>query len=191
MTKLTEKFDRALLYAAATHSEQKRKGTNIPYLAHLLAVAATVLEYDGDEDMAIAALLHDALEDQGGLPRLEDIRGRFGDRVADIVLACSDSTDTGQSKAPWEARKERYIAHLADLDRDTLLVSLADKIHNARSILRDSRREGIGSKVWDRFKRPKNLTVWYYSALAETFRKLLPGQLSDELADIARAMQEG
>lgn len=191
MTNLTEKFDRAFLYAAATHSEQKRKGTNIPYLAHLLAVAATVLEYDGDEDMAIAALLHDAVEDQGGLPRLEDIRGRFGDRVADIVLACSDSTDAGQSKAPWEARKERYIAHLAELDRETLLVSLADKIHNARSILRDSRREGIGSKVWDRFKRPKNLTVWYYSALAEAFRELLPGQLSDELADIARAMQEG
>lgn len=188
MTNLTEKFDRALLYAAAVHGGQKRKGTDIPYLAHLMAVAATVLEYGGSEDMAIAALLHDAVEDQGGLPRLEDIRARFGPKVADIVLACSDATEVGRPKPEWRARKERYIAHLADLDQDTLLVSLSDKVHNARSILRDSRREGIGAAVWDRFNRPRKDTCWYYSALAEAFQMHRPGQLSNELRDIAAEM---
>jgi (p)ppGpp synthase/HD superfamily hydrolase len=190
MTALTEKFDRALLYTSAVHGGHKRKGTDIPYIAHLLAVAATVLEYDGSEDMAIAALLHDAVEDQGGLPRLDDIRSRFGDRVADIVFACTDSAETGRPKAEWRIRKERYIAHLDDVDKEALLVSLADKVHNARSILRDSRREGIGALVWDRFNRPKPDTCWYYSALAEAFQRRLPGQLSDELAHLARALAD-
>lgn len=184
MTELTEKFDRALLYASAAHGRQKRKGTDIPYLAHLLAVAATVLEYGGSQDVAIAALLHDTVEDQGGLPRAEDIRRQFGDRVADIVLACSDSTSEGE-KAGWRERKEAYLAHIATMDRGARLVSLSDKIHNARSILRDSRREGIGEDVWARFNRPKQDVLWYYTALGGAFQQHFPGQLSDELAHIA------
>lgn len=141
-TVLTDRFDRALLYATHVHGGQVRKGTPIPYIAHLLAVAATVLEYDGSEDMAIAALLHDAVEDQGGEPRLSDIRNRFGDRVADIVRSCSDTvvnSSAGQQKEDWHTRKTRYVEHLNLVDQETLLVSLSDKIHNARSVLRDLR----------------------------------------------------
>src|SRR4029078_6921945 len=141
-TVLTDRFDRALLYATHVHGGQMRKGTSIPYIAHLLAVAATVLEYDGSEDVAIAALLHDAAEDQGGEPRLADVRNRLGDRVADIVRSCSDTL--AKSKEDWRVRKNRYIKHLDTADGDTLLVSLADKVHNARSILRDVRRPDIG-----------------------------------------------
>ena len=114
-TVLTDRFDRALLYATHVHGGQVRKGTSIPYVAHLLAVAATVLEYGRSEDMAIAALLHDAVEDQGGEPRLSDIRNRFGDRVADIVRSCFDSvvnTAAGQHKEDKRTRKMRYIEHL-------------------------------------------------------------------------------
>lgn len=189
MTKLTDKFDRAFIYASAIHGGQVRKGTSIPYLSHLMAVSATVLEYDGTEDMAIAALLHDSVEDQGGMPRLDDIRVKFGNSVADIVLACSDSTETGQPKPEWADRKKKYIEHLKELSHDALLVSLSDKVHNARSILRDSRRVNIGMAVWDRFKRPKEDTIWYYGALAAEFQALLPGQLSDELAAIVIEMK--
>ena len=144
---LTDRFDRALRYATHVHGGQVRKGTTVPYVAHLLAVAATVLEYGGDEEMAIGALLHDAAEDQGGSARLQDIRNRFGDRVANFVAACSDSlanTAAGEKKAGWHERKEKYIAHLPELNRDTLLISLSDKVHNARSILRDLRKNEAG-----------------------------------------------
>jgi (p)ppGpp synthase/HD superfamily hydrolase len=188
---LTDRFDRALLYATHVHGGQLRKGTSVPYVAHLLAVAATVLEYGGSEDMAIAALLHDAAEDQGGEPRLADIRNRFGDRVADIVRACSDSiTGTGQPKADWHQRKARYLAHLAAADPDTLLVSLADKIHNARSILRDLRKPEVGAAVWARFKPARADTIAQYRALAQTFAKHLPGQLADELGEIVDALEQ-
>jgi GTP pyrophosphokinase len=139
-TVLTDRFDRALLYATHVHGGQVRKGTSTPYVAHLLAVAATVLEYGGDEDLAIAALLHDSVEDQGGKARLEDVRNRFGDGVARIVEACSDSiadTGKGERKSHWRERKEAYLAHLRTADEDILWVSLADKVHNARTILRD------------------------------------------------------
>ena len=149
---LTDRFDRALLYATHVHGGQVRKGTPIPYIAHLLAVSATVLEYDGSEDVAIAALLHDAVEDQGGEPRLSDIRNRFGDRVADIVRSCSDTvvnSSSGQQKEDWHTRKKRYVEHLNLVDQDTLFVSLSDKIHNARSILvtfvSRNRQSGVGS----------------------------------------------
>ena len=130
-TVLTDRFDRALLYATHVHGGQVRKGTSIPYVAHLLAVAATVLEYGGSEDMAVAALLHDAAEDQGGEPRLSDIRNRFGDRVADMVRSCSDSVvelSVGQQKEGWRTRKMKYIEHLDTVDKETLLVSLSDKV---------------------------------------------------------------
>jgi (p)ppGpp synthase/HD superfamily hydrolase len=160
MSVLTDRFDRALLYATHVHGGQVRKGTSIPYVAHLLAVAATVLEYGGSEDMAIAALLHDAVEDQGGEPRLSDIRNRFGDRVSDIVRSCSDSvvnTSAGQHKEDKRTRKTRYIEHLETADKETLLVSLSDKIHNARSILRDLRKPEIGTTVWARFKSRRSV----------------------------------
>src|SRR5205809_5440584 len=142
-TVLTDRFDRALLYATHVHGGQARKGTSVPYIAHLLAVAGTVLEYGGSEDLAIAALLHDAVEDQGGEPRLSDIRNRFGDRVADIVRSCSDTVvnaSAGERKEDWYIRKKGYIEHLNTVDQETLLVSLSDKVHNARSILRDLRK---------------------------------------------------
>src|SRR5258706_13567310 len=124
---LTDRFDRALLYASHVHGGQVSKGTSTPYVALLLAVAATVLEYGGDEDLAIAALLHDSVEDQGGKGRLEDVRSRFGERVARIVEACSDSladTAKGERKAHWKERKETYLAHLQTADDDILRVSL-------------------------------------------------------------------
>lgn len=191
-TALTDRFDRALLYATHVHGGQVRKATTIPYVAHLLAVAATILEYGGSEDMTIAGLLHDAVEDQGGESRLADIRNRFGDRVADIVRSCSDSvvnTAAGQQKEDWRTRKVRYIDHLKTVDPETRLVSLSDKVHNARSILRDLRKPEIGSAVWDRFKQPKEDTLWYYRELANAFAQLLPGQLADELMEIVIVLE--
>ena len=197
-TVLTDRFDRALLYATHIHGGQVRKGTPIPYIAHLLAVAATVLEYDGSEDMAIAALLHDAVEDQGGEPRLSDIRNRFGDRVADIVRSCSDTvvnSSAGQQKEDWRTRKKRYVEHLDLVDQETLLVSLSDKIHNARSILRDLRKPEIGKAVWDRFKPTRKETLEYYRELAKSFQRRLKNQsakmqLADELSEIVDVLEK-
>ena len=191
-TILTDRFDRALLYATHVHGGQVRKKTTIPYIAHLLAVAATVLEYGGSEDMAVAALLHDAVEDQGGEPRLADIRNRFGDRVADIVRSCSDSfvnTAAGEQKENWRTRKLKYIEHLKSVDRETRLVALSDKVHNARSILRDLRKPEIGAAVWDRFDRSKEDTLWYYREVASALQKLLPGQLADELMEMSSYLE--
>jgi (p)ppGpp synthase/HD superfamily hydrolase len=191
-TVLTDKFDRALLYATYVHGGQVRKGTSIPYVAHLLAVTATVLEYGGDEDLAIAALLHDSAEDQGGKARLEDVANRFGPRVAKVVAACSDSlanTAGGEQKEDTKKRKSRYLSHLRKADEDTLRVSLADKVHNARAILRDLRKSDVGKKIWDRFSQPKEQTLWYYAELANTFRTALPGQLTDELHSIVEKLR--
>jgi (p)ppGpp synthase/HD superfamily hydrolase len=190
-TVLTDRFDRALLYAIHVHGGQVRKGTSTPYVAHLLAVAATVLEYGGDEDLAIAALLHDSVEDQGGKARLDDVRNRFGEGVARIVEACSDSladTGKGERKAHWQERKEAYLAHLRTADEDILWVSLADKVHNARAILRDLRKPDIGEKVWSRFKVPKEQTLWYYRSLADRFCERLSNQLSNELHEIVELL---
>jgi (p)ppGpp synthase/HD superfamily hydrolase len=191
-TVLTDRFDRALLYATHVHGGQVRKGTNTPYVAHLLAAAATVLEYGGDEDLAIAALLHDSVEDQGGKARLNDIRNRFGESVARIVEACSDSladTGKGERKAHWQERKEAYLAHLRTADEDILWVSLADKVHNARTILRDLRKPDIGEKVWARFSVPTKQTLWYYHSLADIFCKRLPSQLANELREIVEVLE--
>ena len=195
MTVLTDRFDRALLYATHVHGGQVRKGTTTPYIAHLLAVAATVLEYGGGEDLAIAALLHDSVEDQGGKARLEDVHNRFGERVARVVQACSDSladTAKGERKAHWKDRKEAYLAHLRTVDEDILRVSLADKVHNARSILRDLRKPDIGEHVWERFNQPKELILWYYRSLANRFCERLPEyQLAQELQEIVGALGSG
>jgi (p)ppGpp synthase/HD superfamily hydrolase len=192
-TVLTDRFDRALRYATHVHGGQIRKGTSTPYVAHLLAVAATVLEYGGDEDLAIAALLHDSVEDQGGKARLDDIRNRFGEGVARIVKACSDSladTGKGERKAHWQERKEAYLAHLrTEADEDILWVSLADKVHNARAILRDLRKPDIGEQVWARFSVSTKQTLWYYRSLADMFCLRLSNQLSNELREIVEILE--
>jgi len=174
---LGSRFDEALALATRLHATQLRKGTSIPYVAHLLSVAALVLEAGGDEDQAIAALLHDAVEDQGGAATLAEIRRRFGDRVAAIVDGCSDTDQV--PKPPWRRRKEVYLEHLAEAGPDVLLVSLADKIHNARAVLADLRVLGDG--LWPRFSGGKDGELWYYRRLADTFAARRPGALADEL----------
>ena len=165
--KLTSRFEEALLYAARLHAHQTRKGKSTPYLAHLLSVAALVMEAGGDEDQAIAALLHDAVEDQGGLEILADIRRRFGSRVAEIVDNCTDAYEI--PKPAWKQRKETYLTHLQQAPPEARLVSLADKLHNARSILRDLRQDG--DAIWDIFHGGKEGTLWYYRSLLAIFRE--------------------
>lgn len=160
---LSERFDQALVWASELHREQWRKGGKVPYIAHLLAVTALVLEGGGDEDEAIAALLHDAVEDQGGPPTRAAIEERFGPRVAAIVEGC---TDTDQiPKPPWRGRKSAFLRRLASADASVQLVVTADKIHNTTSTLHDLRAEGPA--VWDRFRGREN-ALWYYNAVLET-----------------------
>ncbi len=186
-TLLTDRFDEALTYASAAHRTQLRKGTTIPYVAHLLAVASRVLEEGGDEEESIAALLHDAVEDQGGAARLGDIRARFGDRVASIVAGASDTDEI--PKPPWHERKSRYIRHLAspETDLSVVLVSGADKLHNARSMLRDVRRSG--PSTWSRFNAGADAQLWYYRSMREVFRRRLPGAMTDELSEVVDGLE--
>jgi (p)ppGpp synthase/HD superfamily hydrolase len=167
--RLTERFNDALVFTAELHQRQTRKGPEeIPYISHLLGVASLVLEAGGDEDMAIAALLHDAVEDQGGYETLDRIREKFGTRVAHIVEGCTDDF-SGHNSTPWCERKTRYIAHLReDTDEETRVVSLADKVHNARTILLDLIEHG--ETVFRRFKGHKDGTIWYYRTLVDAFR---------------------
>lgn len=172
---LGAKFDEALQLASELHRKQTRKKTPVPYMAHLMAVAGIVLEanayhqFDNIEDVAIGALLHDAIEDQGHRISLEEIRKRFGDKVHEIVRDCSDAIieEEHQEKAPWRERKEAYISKIKDKSLETLLVSCADKLHNARSILFDHER--IADRIWDRFSPEKEETLWYYESLCEAF----------------------
>jgi (p)ppGpp synthase/HD superfamily hydrolase len=164
---LTKRFEEAFLFAANLHANQTRKHSEVPYLAHLLGVTGLVLEDGGDEDQAIAALLHDAVEDQGGLPTLEDIRLKFGPRVSDLVFALSDSYSS--PKPPWRERKENYIASLSNADPGVIRVSLADKVYNARATLWDVVSEG--EAAWSRFNGGREGTLWYYQKLIEEFRK--------------------
>src|SRR4051812_11562858 len=168
--RLGERFANALTIATELHIDQARKGTRVPYIAHLLAVCSLVLEDGGDEDEAIAALLHDAVEDQGGQPTLDRIRAAFGEHVAGIVEACSDATV--QPKPPWHERKRAYLAHLETADRSALRVSCADKLHNARAIHRDYTE--IGDDLWTRFNAGRADTLWYYRSLSEIFARRLP-----------------
>lgn len=167
--RLTERFNDALVFTASLHLHQTRKGPlEVPYISHLLGVASLVLEADGDEDMAIAALLHDAVEDQGGYETLDRIRGKFGERVAQIVEGCTDDF-TGHGRISWCERKTKYIAHLREeTDEETRIVSLADKVHNARAILLDYIESG--DAVFTRFRARKEGTMWYYRTLVDAFR---------------------
>ncbi len=183
---LSAKFDRALQLAHDLHRRQPRKKSDVPYIAHLLAVTAIVLESGGDEDTAIAALLHDAVEDQGGQPTLDRIRREFGERVARIVDECTDAD--GEPKPPWRFRKEQYLQALPHKSTEALLVSFGDKIHNCRSIVRDLRRDG--EAVWSRFEGRRDGTLWYYRELLEKFPREPYASLYDEFAATVRALNE-
>jgi (p)ppGpp synthase/HD superfamily hydrolase len=183
---LGDRFDRALVYASHVHGGQVRKGTTaIPYLSHLLMVAGLVLEYGGDEDEAIAALLHDAVEDQGGLARRLDIDCRFGPRVAAIVDGCTDAV--GSPKPAWRARKEAYLRHLDTVSASARLVSAADKLANVRSIIKDYR--AFRSDVWGRFNGGREGTLWYYRALADAYTRLGPPPLAAALSAAIRELE--
>jgi (p)ppGpp synthase/HD superfamily hydrolase len=175
---LTDRLDEAFRYAHQLHREQKRKGTKIPYVSHLMTVAALVIENGGDEDQAIAALLHDAVEDQGGVPTLDNVRRKFGPGVAEIVSDCTDSWE--EPKPDWQPRKQAYLAALPKKPARSLLVSLADKTHNAEAILADFKT--LGDDLWPRFTGGADGTRWYYGALAQVFAKAMPGRLSERFA---------
>ena len=177
------RFVKAVERACDWHDGQVRKGSGVPYVSHLLAVASLVLEAGGDEEQAIAAMLHDAVEDRPDLASPETVREEFGDRVADIVVECSDR-EHGVEGTPdnWRARKEDYVRSLSSASRDALLVSCADKLHNARSLLRDLVQEK--EAVWDRFNQTEPAEqLWYYRALAEVFTERIrkPAWLAEEL----------
>jgi (p)ppGpp synthase/HD superfamily hydrolase len=174
---LSTRFDEAFAYASRLHAGQLRKGAGVPYVAHLMGVCAIALEHGASEDEAIAALLHDAVEDQGGRPTLEVIRARWGEAVAAIVEGCTDA-DT-EPKPPWRARKERYVAHVATAAASIRLVSASDKLYNARAILEDYR--ALGEALWTRFAGRREGTLWYYRALVSAFRAAGPDRLVDEL----------
>ncbi len=171
MPDLTPTYGEALAYATDLHRGQTRKGTAVPYVSHLLAVSALVLEAGGTEEQAIAGLLHDALEDQGDRTSYAQIADRFGAEVARIVRACSDTEAV--PKPPWRARKEAYLAHLESADVAVLQVSLADKLHNARSLVTDVLAVGVG--YLDRFSAGVADQLWYYGALVDIFTRRLPG----------------
>lgn len=177
MMTLSFRFEEALAYAARAHRQHVRKGTSVPYVSHLLGVASLALEHGADEEQAIAALLHDAVEDQGGAPRLDDIRRIFGERVASIVSGCTDADV--EPKPPWRPRKEAYLAHLPGAPAEILLVSACDKLHNARAIVRDLREHGAA--LWSRFTGGRDGTLWYYRALVDAYRKA--GSVDHSLVD--------
>jgi GTP pyrophosphokinase len=185
-------LEAAFSLAAEWHATQVRKATSIPYVSHLMSVSALVMEHGGDEVQAVAGLLHDAVEDADTKEEAERRRGlikdRFGDRVAKIVNGCTDGTPDGAGKKPdWTQRKEAYLKHLGQADDDTLLVSAADKLHNARAIVADLRV--VGDTVFSRFTSSKEKTLWYYGRLSETFQQRLPGPLSSELARTVEMMK--
>ena len=176
----TERFVSAMAYAHEVHQGQRRKGTGIPYIAHVLGVAAIAMEYGADEDEAIGALLHDAAEDGGGEATLAEIRARFGDAVGDIVLGCSDSlVEDPEDKLPWRDRKENYLAHLENASQSVCLVSAADKLHNVRSIIRDYHMHG--DDVWSRFQGQRDGTLWYYETVAHALVRRYHSQLTRDL----------
>ena len=164
---LTSTFEKALTYAHRAHAGQVRKGSGVPYISHLLAVAALVLEAGGSEIEAIGALLHDAVEDQGGRERLDEIQKEFGPEVAAIVEGCSDAFES--PKPEWWERKRKYLAHLPEASPSVIKVSVADKLHNARTFLADYRE--IGEALWSRFKTGKEGMLWYYQEIIQVYRK--------------------
>ena len=184
-TRLTEQFEEALVYSTRLHASQKRKAANIPYIAHLLGVTSLVLEDSGDEDEAIAALFHDAVEDQGGEKTLDEIRRRFGERVAMIVQGCTDSYTL--PKPPWRERKDNYIDHLRRAIPEVRRVSLADKLYNARAILKTYRQ--IGEITWERFNGRRVGTLWYYRTLVSIFKQTGDDYMTAELERVVSELE--
>ena len=184
---LTERITHALALAIEAHYGQKRKGTEIPYIAHPMGVASIALDHGADEDQAMAALLHDAVED-GGQHFAKIIRDQFGERVANIVQGCTDGVPNENGiKEPWLVRKERYIAHLRQSSDDVLLVSGSDKLHNARAIVEDLLN--IGHSVFDRFTATPDQTIWYYETLSEIFTER-GTPIAKPLADTVAIMKQ-
>lgn len=182
-----ERFDTALVFASRVHQGQLRKGTDVPYIAHVLGVASLALEYGATEDEAIGALLHDAVEDGGGEAMLAEIRAQFGDTVGDIVLGCSDSlVEDPSRKRPWLERKQDYVAHVAEASPSVCLVSAADKLHNVRAITRDYRAHG--DAVWARFSGEREGTLWYYDAVALALWHRWPAPLTQDLRSEVHAL---
>lgn len=182
---LSVRFTEAFTFATQLHVRQTRKGSGVPYIAHLLGVASIALEYGASENEAIAALLHDAIEDQGGATTREEIRRRFGDTVTAIVDGCTDSETT--PKPPWRQRKEAFLARIPTASASVRLVSAADKLYNAWSILKDYRL--LGEAVWERFKGGKDGTLWYYRALVKAFRSVEVTPLIEELERVVDELE--
>lgn len=183
--RLGARFERALVYASRLHAKQTKKGSGRPYVGHLLGVSALVIAHGGDEDEAVAALLHDAVEDQGGLPTLGAIRRKFGRRVAAIVEGCSDSFT--KPKPPWKQRKAAYIAHVRHAPADVRLVSAADKLDNVRAIVTDLRL--VGDDVWKRFSGGKEGSLWYYREMYETLKAAGSNPLVEDLGRAVAQME--
>ncbi|HEV2396887.1 MAG TPA: HD domain-containing protein [Candidatus Sulfotelmatobacter sp.] len=183
--KLGSRFQRAFEFAADKHGKQTRKASTIPYVAHLIGVASLVLEAGGDEDLAIAALLHDVVEDCGGAPMLREVRRRFGNRVAHIVDGCTDAYAV--AKPPWQERKVSYINRLKTESADTRLVSAADKLNNVRSILSDYR--ALGESVWSRFNGGREGTLWYYRTLRDEFLRTEPNRVTRDFDLAVRELE--
>ena len=186
---LTNRFEDALNFVTKLHKEQNRKGTSIPYISHLLAVASIVIEHSNSEDEVIGALLHDAVEDHPHEGKTkEDIKTLFGDKILSLVLECSDSEVI--PKPPWEKRKEKYIDHVKSISSSAQLISLADKLHNSRTILRDYKE--VGEKLWVRFTGKKDGTLWYYRTLVNTYKDInnLPNSLVSEIDEIVTSLED-
>lgn len=182
--KLTERFEQALVYATRLHADQIRKATGVPYISHLLSVAALVLEDGGDEDEAIAALLHDAIEDQGGKATRAEIYRLFGERVGSIVDGCTEF-DT-EIKAPWRDRKQHYLEQLRQGSTSVRRVALADKLHNARTILLDYRQQG--ENLWSAFTTGKEGLLWFYHSLLELYQPPDPSPMAGELRRVVEEL---
>jgi (p)ppGpp synthase/HD superfamily hydrolase len=180
--------DKAFRLAARLHSRQKRKGTDIPYLSHLQAVAAIVVEHGGTAAQVAAAFLHDAIEDQGHQITAAEIEADFGAEVAGIVLACTDAMV--QPKRPWKERKVAYLAHLPETPEEALLVSCADKLHNAQSILDEYKDEKVGESVFERFNASKEEVLWYYRELAAIFADRVPEPLGRKLEQTVAELEQ-
>jgi (p)ppGpp synthase/HD superfamily hydrolase len=183
---LGARFEEGLLLAARLHAAQVRKLSGVPYVGHLLGACATVLTHGGDEDQALAALLHDAVEDQGGQATREEIARRFGEPVAQIVDGCTDATQT--PKPPWRQRKEAHLARLANASAAVCLVEAADKLDNVRALAREYRRHGPA--MWGHFRGGRDGTLWYYRAMLDVLRRAAPADLVAELEQALRELEQ-
>lgn len=183
---LSKRFEQAFIYANHLHAKQVRKMSGVPYMAHLLSVAALVLEDGGSEDEAIAALLHDAVEDQGGLPTRAAIYEQFGDRVGEIVDGCTERRTL--PKPPWKERKLQYLNNLRHASTEVLRVSLADKLHNVRSLLADW--QWYGDRVWDEFNSSPKEKLWFYQSLVQIYSQSFESRMLDELKQLVTKLQQ-